>query len=331
MTINNILSIFTNKFTIGASSNIIFSYCGVYWNDLGIIFNGGCNIVAYNGIMWIAGGKIGDGVNTLAYSYNGIDWTGIGSYVFGYGCYGIAWSKTLKLWIGVGRGSVDNINGNSIAYSFDGFNWTGLGNSLLKTGSKVACSENLIIAVGSGITTIVWSINGYDWFPVSNSKNILDVGNGIGYNGKRWISVGSGFNGNNFTTGAYSNDGINWIPVDCLTTRYNVAWNGKLWNAVGGNAKTNQIVYSYDGIIWNESANVGPLFPSNCSGICWNGNKWIAIGDNTSNKEKSSLAYSYDGINWILIETTNCNKTNYTNGRFVASKLILPYIKHLDI
>jgi hypothetical protein len=49
--------------------------------------------------MWVAGGA---GGNTLAYSYNGINWTGLGTTTFtgGY-CYSLCWSGSA--WVGLGQ------------------------------------------------------------------------------------------------------------------------------------------------------------------------------------------------------------------------------------
>ena len=65
--------------------------------------------------MWVA---VGQGTNTIAYSYDGINWTGLGSTIFSLYGTGIAWNGTM--WVATGTGT------NSTAYSYVGFNWTGV-------------------------------------------------------------------------------------------------------------------------------------------------------------------------------------------------------------
>ncbi len=68
--------------------------------------------------MWVAGG---DGINRLAYSYDGINWTGLGTIIFNFALCA-AWNGTM--WVAGGAGSG---GGNTLAYSYDGINWTGAG------------------------------------------------------------------------------------------------------------------------------------------------------------------------------------------------------------
>ena len=76
--------------------------------------------VAWNGTMWVA---VGQGTNTIAYSSDGITWTGLGTSAFSSVGHGVAWNGTR--WVAVGQGT------NTIAYSSDGITWTGLGTSTL--------------------------------------------------------------------------------------------------------------------------------------------------------------------------------------------------------
>ena len=63
-----------------------------------------------NGI-WVA---VGTGTNSIAFSYDSINWSGLGTSIFTTG-YDIAYNGTL--WVAVGKGT------HSIAYSYDGINW----------------------------------------------------------------------------------------------------------------------------------------------------------------------------------------------------------------
>ena len=82
--------------------------------------------------IWVACGIINIVVssgNTLAYSKDGITWTGSGATLYGNTpariCYNVAYSPTQDLWVSTGDGT----NGNTIGYSTDGVTWTGLGKS----------------------------------------------------------------------------------------------------------------------------------------------------------------------------------------------------------
>ena len=109
----------------GASTvwSIIYSSDGMNWQaadiGAGIIFNGGGYAAAWNGQMWIA---VGTGSNTMAYSYDGIHWTGLGTSTFSTSGNGIAWNGTI--WVAVGNGT------NFIAYSNDGITWNSISQSL---------------------------------------------------------------------------------------------------------------------------------------------------------------------------------------------------------
>ena len=46
--------------------------------------------MTWNGIRWVA---VGIGTNTIAYSSNGITWTGIGTSIFSANGFGVAWNN----------------------------------------------------------------------------------------------------------------------------------------------------------------------------------------------------------------------------------------------
>jgi hypothetical protein len=74
---------------------------------------------------------VGQGTNSIAYSSDGINWTGLGTTIFSGAGYGVEWNGTR--WVAVGNGI------NIIAYSSDGITWTGLGTTIFSaTGNGVA-------------------------------------------------------------------------------------------------------------------------------------------------------------------------------------------------
>ena len=68
-----------------------------------------------NGKLWVA---VGQGVNTIASSPDGMHWVGGGADIFTTAGLDVYWSNSL--WVAVGQGT------NTIAYSNDGIYWIGL-------------------------------------------------------------------------------------------------------------------------------------------------------------------------------------------------------------
>lgn len=139
--------------------------------------------------------------------------------------------------------------------------------------------------IGVKPSNIIASIDGY-----SNVEQRYTFGQ---YIPNRWVAVGYGavgYGGSN--TIAHSSDGITWngLGISIFTTAgYGVAWNGKLWVAVG--QETNSIAYSSDGISWTGLGKTS--FGTACYTFAWNGSTWMAGGEGGN-----TLAYSSDGISW---------------------------------
>jgi hypothetical protein len=270
------------------------------------------NGVAWNGTMWIA---VGQGTNTIAYSYNGVrDWVGVtgSTSLFLNGGYGVAWNETM--WVAVGQ--VATTGNNTIAYSSNGLIWIPVNNSIFTSttvnsgGYGVAWNGKMWVAVGGGGVfrggqhTIAYSSDGINWKPANNSI-FTRYGRGIAWNGIMWVAVGNGGNESGEPsegqyTIAYSSDGIFWTGItnsysNFFTVGYGVAWNGTMWVAVGYNQS---FAYSYDGMNWFLANNQTSFNGNYWLGISWNGNQWVAVTFNSNN-----IAYSSDGINWTL--TTN--------------------------
>jgi len=92
-----------------------------------------------NGTMWVA---VGEGVDTIVHSRNGIMWTPVASSTSIFSNYGIGISWNGRMWIAVGNGE-----NNSIAYSSDGITWTGATDSSGVVGS----SKNIFRNYGNGV------------------------------------------------------------------------------------------------------------------------------------------------------------------------------------
>lgn len=101
--------------------------------------------------------------------------------------------------------------------------------------------------------------------------------------------------GSGGTAIASSTDGLNWVArVSPLSVGRSVAWNGKLWVVVGSGNAT--IVTSVDGTTWTSR---GKPIATDGYAIVWDGTKFLAGGTGTSSTNK--LIESYDGITWAGI------------------------------
>jgi hypothetical protein len=147
----------------------------------------------------------------LAYSLDGITWTGIGSATFNTVCYDVAMNGSY--WFAVGQG------GNTIAYTTTvngSTGWVGLGTSIFSTaGTGTAWNGQLFVFTGSGGNSLAYgnSLTSPTISGVTNSTQLLASGMGVCWNGTRFIATGQlAVPGGPGNTLAYSQDGINWYP-----------------------------------------------------------------------------------------------------------------------
>jgi hypothetical protein len=247
---------------------------------------------------------VGSGTNSLAYSPDGVQWTGLGTNIFSTG-NGVAWNGSK--WIACGTGT------HTLAHSIDGLRWTGMGTIVFSTQANgIDWNGSRWVAVGSGTNSIAYSADGMTWTGSTSGNAIFTTGaNDITWNGTRWVAVGQGTN-----SIAYSTDGITWtaISTTIFSTKGNgVAWTGSLYVAVG--TGTNTIAYSSDGIAWTPVTS--SPFTTSGNDICWNGTRWVAVGSGTN-----TIACSSNGILWTGFGTNlfsfSGNGVCWTGTRFVA-------------
>ena len=288
-------------------------------------------VIGWNGVRFIAGGAAG--TTTMATSTDGITWTAVTNPVTGY-VRGATWNGIR--WVAGGQ------TGVQLMYSADGLTWTALPTGTLFSINtyeagfnaarphKITFPKNLLIAGGTGPTTMTYSSDGINWNGAGQPFGAS--GNGMAWNGTMWVAVGqcitntinfsydgatwnglgttifttAGYNvgwGNNqwvavgqgTNTIAYSNDGLTWIPVTGSTTifstvGYGLSWSGTRW--VAGGQGTNTLAYSTNGTSW--TANGSSIFSTACNAICWSGTRFVAVGIGAAN----TIAWSTDGITW---------------------------------
>jgi hypothetical protein len=250
--------------------------------------------VTWNGALWVAVGDGSSTSNTIAYSYDGLNWSGLGKTIFSTSGSSVEWNGTI--WVAVGSGT------NTIAYSYNGINWVGLGTSIFSTsGNTVTWTGTRWYAIGSGTNTIAYSYNGVNWIGLGNI--LFTTGIDIKANTRRphvinisrnaLVACGSGTNPLIWS----ADQGLSWnvSPNGGLMTTWNhVAWNGKLWVAVGSGVNT--LAYSYNGINWIGLGQT--IFTEKGIDLDYDGTEWIAIGSGTNEAARSA-----DGISWVGLGT----------------------------
>ena len=237
-------------------------------------FNGNCNAVVWNGIIWLAGGGSGSGsglLPTIASSIDGFSWVPRDvSIIFTSQVYGFGWNGSI--WVACGS-SASTTMGNTIATSPDGITWTGRGSYLLgAAGSTASIGGQTMARCSSHPTTSTILIG-------QNAAINFYYGTADALNVYRF---------------AFSNATAFWYA----------AWNGNLWLATSGT--TSAIYTSTDGIIWTTrslggvTATYGVAY-STLHGI------WI-VTSNPNASNTSNIQYSYDTITWTAVgPATNTN------------------------
>ena len=271
----------------------------------------------------------GDGPNTMAYSYDALNWYGLGNKLFTTKCNDTKWNG--DIWVAVGSGT------NNIGYSYNGIDWyrSSSGNLLISSnvGIAVAWSGTNWIAVGQN--NIMISSDGINWTNVINPPTGVNTYNCICWNGTVFLI------GGNQGTIYYSSDGNNWTVYNFQglysdTIFSDVKWSGFEWYLIGkhlnlgiifkssqstptnwapiegftdniykiagsltsisayvgdGGGGVNVIRFSTDGNTFDDSTN---SILTSVAAITWDGYKFIAVGSSGSN----FITYSYDANIW---------------------------------
>ena len=277
---------------------------GISWNHVPgskeNIFTTRGSKAIWNGSMWVMNG-VGS-KSRLAYSTNGINWTDCSNAtdasgsttLFTTGCYDVAWNG--RMWVACGKGNYSVDNSGAICYSSDGITWrraSGIG--------ALTVGETSTKVLDPLIRCLKW--NGYMW--------LAGINVGIGT-----ASAGE----HNNVSLLYSYDGINWAKVSTSAQTFNqscisIEWNGILWVMVGYDDRAagirRSVYYSYNGFDWAYTpVNV---FEEYGDSIKWNGTMFVATGWRVV-VDTDTIAYSYDGINWITSRTFFTSSSARTYG-----------------
>jgi len=314
-------------------NNIQYSYndptsfnSAMTWTAVSSPFTTSVRSADYNGTLFVAGGE---GQNTMAYSYDGLIWVGLGISTFSTICNFVKWNGLM--WLAGGKGlsasfigRIDNGSGSSgniltVLSNLNGKLVIGMTitGSTISAGTTitgilsqntytVSSSQNIsqtYISASTSTGVISYSYDGLTWI-TSSTTFFTTSAQWADWNGKIWVCVGTGTN-----TIGYSTDGIIWFSSDTgtiLTNSFTVKWNGKIWVAGGS-----QICYSSDAITWYSTTSP---FSAYCYSVEWNENIWVAGGSGGT-----TVAYSIDGITWVSaissVLTTTCYGV-YWNGSY---------------
>ena len=283
--------------TCVTSTNLqAYSYDGITWftNSISKVFTSSGSTaaaMAWNGRLFLAANP-GNTGNSLAYSYNGINWTGLGNaYITSPYCLGLNNRRLNSIKFQRNLTIVGGQGTNTLAYSLNGINWTGITNSVFSVQcNAISYNGRIWIGGGYGANTLAFSKDGLTWYGLG--ANIFST---YGYrsiwNSKLsiWVCPGVGIN-----SMAYSYDGMTWIPSPSnpfSSGGSSVTNSASLMVAVGRGVNT--FAYSTNGITWTGIGN--PIITTVGYGIATNGSLWVALGQSGS---AGKIAYSYNGTIW---------------------------------
>jgi hypothetical protein len=282
------------------------TWTSIYGNDIPGL-GPHVNSIAYNNGVYVAGGSDASGT-TLAYSYDTVSWTGLGTTLIATECFQVKWFA--NKFVAVGQAS--------LAYSHDGIRWTNASSisSIMATG--VYCVENsahgqhsITFPANATISgNVISRDNGASWTPISSA---VDGASTVGFNGTKYIF--GGVSGNTYLT----TDLVNYTPLSYNgdpQTVNDLVWNGSYWLMCGTSSSGRHLLKSYDGFNWlqtNTAAYFGNGFP--CNGAAWNGEAWVVSGQ-TDASNSPSMVYSSDGQTWTQTSTTDGGSRVAWNGSY---------------
>jgi len=269
----------------GPTALINYSEAGNLWKETMLtsdLFTS-VNAAAWNGTIWVAAGA---GTNTLAYSYDGKKWVGLGATILSSVGSVVIWDGSQ--FLAAGNGS------NNLATSPDGINWVGQTVTGFTNITGIAWNRTTYVVSGAGATnTLAYSTDAASWTGLSTTVTDGTAGQLI-YNNDRFVVTGP--------TSAYSTNGISWTDITTVpfTTTNGISWNGTIYIACGDGA-TETIAYSTDNLAtWTEVTDSATDIMVTPSKLVYDGTRFLI----TTSASETKLGSSYDGILWNPISTT---------------------------
>ena len=217
----------------GVNGVILYSYDTQTWAP--ILSSGGTLVQTYydaywSGSMWMVGGftaGVSGATGVLQYSYDGLNWfnTTNGDAVFNSNVRSI--TSNGSRWVAVG-GAI-----NEIAYSDNGLVWSGQSTSFFQGGHNVLWDGGKFIAggqttspAGVGQSSIIYSLNGIDWYATTGCNDIFTLNSSMAYNGSFYVAGGTNLGIGQPRNYGYSTDGLTWVPSSGFTATFTFAGQG---------------------------------------------------------------------------------------------------------
>ena len=331
----------TPPYTLG------YSVDGILWLGANSLLNN-AYAICWNGALWIVGGDL-NGVGTIIYSTNGYDWTY--STVGMSSVRAISWNGLIFM-----AGGYDSTGtGQNLFYSSNGINWIQANTTVPGSSTEallfpfycngITWDGNKFQAVGQKGTTgfgIAYSGDGNVWFGSVTGTEVLPQGNCIAVNKvlpfvsprtpnpsvTAPLTLVAGANPYYGTGIGYSRNGIYWTFLPQVSTVVNngelngLSWNGNLWvmgvaYAFGITVFPTTLIYSYDGITWNDSESATAQADRSIYAVAVGGSlynpKFIAIGTFIIGIDTfECVIESENGITWTRINALTHPATNFT-------------------
>jgi hypothetical protein len=231
---------------------------GVSWNGLGNkVFTTAGYAVTKGGNVWVA---VGEGTNSIAYSYDGYTWYGLGATLFTI--RGRAVHYNGSRFVACGEGTT------KIAYSNDGITWVASTDQMNTASYTLTYGKGVWLCGGVHATDrhILYSDNGDSWASLpTNAMSTSASVTGLTFDGEMFVAVTSGS-----AAVWYSQDGAEWSQTSTtLTTTSTVVWNGTRLVFGGVGAAGANIQTSFNA---NNSAVVstGNIAPTSIAHISYN-------------------------------------------------------------
>jgi hypothetical protein len=277
--------------------------------------------------------------NTLGYTYDGIQWYGIGNSVFQTRANHVAWNGSI--WIAVGRSAT-----SWYAISRDGINWQQQASSLFDEAYSIAWNGSYWMVAGEGSAYSLASSNdGLSWTGIANSKTFFSVrASDIVWNGVKWTAYGSP------TTIATSTNGSTWNVENGVVADLSSVLLSSPTIAVTSSSGANPN-YAFDlsaSTSWTSSTSLYDSGTGTYTGSDVAGGEWIRIDLTSSysvkhytisstNATQWTFSGSSDGSSWTTLDTrdlslsspslyniflSTANTTSYRYYRFVFQKVV---------
>lgn len=272
---------------VGTSTLFYSENSGITWTGLGnSIFTTRGRGVYCNGKIWVA---VGDGTNTIAYSYDGKKWTGLGNSIVGAG-YSVSWNGSM--WL---------VGGDTkIAYSSNGREWTTVNVNIDKVYS-IAWNGTTWVIVGekgsSSSQGIGYSTDAINWSYTNDTDlNNLGILTDVVYYDSKFTAVGSSFG--SVYSKVYSSNITDWTTI--AVTNYTQGMAIEKFNSIYFSVGTPGAVAetSSDGLTWSTAtdANLNSV-AANVSvftgrGVFFFCNQQLFLCGG------SQIGYTSDGITW---------------------------------